>query len=90
MSDIENNDEAASYQITVVNIKYGKELANRHKDRPEIVSLDVPAALVKMKNKGNEDKFRDAVEAFACNTITRKFGAEVGFCQVYLPLEEDL
>ena len=91
MSEIEINSETVpeaenGYQITVVNIKYGKTFSKRVKDRPEMVTLDVPDALLKMREKDNE-KFLDSVEAFAYNTVTRKYGSEVSYCQVYLPLE---
>jgi hypothetical protein len=91
MSEIEINSETVpetenGYQITVVNIKYGKTFSKRVKERPEMVTLDVPDALLKMREKDNE-KFLDSVEAFAYNTVTRKYGSEVSYCQVYLPLE---
>jgi hypothetical protein len=73
------------YQIFVVNIKYGKELNNKHKERPDMVILDIPESIRKIKN---EVKFRDNVESFAYNTITRKYGAEVCNCQVWLPLAD--
>ena len=78
--------EDVGYQITVTNIKYGRELYGKFKERPEMVTLDVPESLLKVKGKDDE-KFRDGVESFAYNTVTRKFGAEVSFCQVWLPLE---
>lgn len=69
------------YQITVVNIKYGKVFNSRNKIRPEMAVLDVPESISKIKDK---EKFEDAVESFAYNTITKKYGAEVNFCQVFL------
>lgn len=91
MSEIEVNSDdkpesGNGYQITVVNIKYGNALSKRIKDRPEMVVLDLPDALLKSRDK-NEEKFLDSVEAFAYNTVSRKYGAEVSYCQVYLPLE---
>ena len=91
MSEIEDNMDAAGeskdgYQITVVNIKYGNEFSKRSKDRPEMVTLDVPEALLKMKDEDGE-KFLELVESFAYNTVTRKYGAEVTHCQIYLPIE---
>jgi hypothetical protein len=91
MSEIEVNSEATSetgdgYQITVVNIKYGNTLSKRIKERPEMVTLDLPEALLKVKGK-DEERFLDSVESFAYNTVTKKYGAEVTYCQVYLPME---
>jgi hypothetical protein len=91
MSEIEVESEVTSetgdgYQITVVNIKYGNPLSKRIKERPDMVTLDVPEALLKVKGKDDE-RFLDSIEAFAYNTVTKKYGAEVTYCQVYLPLE---
>jgi len=88
MSDREVYEtEDVGYQVTVTNIKYGRKFYTaRGKERPEMVTLDVPESLLKVKDKDDE-KFRDGVESFAYNTVTRKFGAEVSFCQVWLPLE---
>ena len=92
MSEIEVNDvnEAnGGYQIMVVNIKYGKVLSNKVRERPSVVTLDVPEAILKSRNKGDEQRFLDAVETFAYNTVTRKYGAEVNYCRVCLPLEDE-
>ena len=88
MTDTENICDEASYQITVANIKYGRSFSNKFRDRPEIVTLDVPESILKLKTKGDETKFKDAVESFAYNTVSRKFAAEVSRCQVWLPLED--
>lgn len=89
MSEIETNEENVGYQINVVNIKYGKQLTNSKNEKPDMVTLDVPEALLKIKNKGDEQKFLDYVETFAYNTVSRKYGAEVNSCQVWLPLENE-
>jgi len=70
------------YQITVVNIKYGNVFNSKIKNRPDMTILDVPENIYKIKD---EEKLRDAIESFAYNTITRKYGAEVSFCQSFLP-----
>lgn len=92
MSEIEVNDvneENDGYQIMVVNIKYGKVLSNKVKERPSMVTLDVPEAILKIRNRGDEQRFLDSVETFAYNTVMRKYGAEVNYCQVWLPLENE-
>lgn len=73
------------YQIIVVNISY-KKTPGFAKERPATVTLDVPEGILKCKS--NKEKFYDSVEQFAYNTITKKYGAEVNRCQVWLPLEE--
>lgn len=85
---IEQVEMTDGYQIQVVNIKYGRELntSKKIKEKPEMVVLDVPEEILKNKNKGQ--KFLDMIESFAYNTVTRKYGAEVHICQVYLPLDD--
>jgi len=73
------------YQITVVNIKYGDEFRRYRGDRPDSMVLDLPKNILELE--GQKDKFYDSIESFACNTITRTFGAYVTFLQVYLPLD---
>ena len=85
MSENESNEENPQNQIMVVNIKYGRFLTTKIKERPEMVTLDLPESLVKIRNK--TEKFLDGVESFAYNIITRKYGAEVCNCQVFLPLD---
>lgn len=76
----ENNE----YQVIVVNTKYGRILNEKIKDRPEMSILDIPEGIMKTKNKKNV--FEDNVESFVYNTLTKKYGAEVSHCQIYLPL----
>lgn len=72
------------YQIMVVNIKYGGRIINpRIRERPDMVVLDVPKGILDTMN--DEQKFKDNVETFAYKTITAKYGAEVTYCQVFLP-----
>lgn len=76
----ENNE----YQVIVVNTKYGRILNEKINDRPEMSILDIPEGIMKTKNKKNV--FEDNVESFVYNTLTKKYGAEVSHCQIYLPL----
>lgn len=87
--DANSSNETVGYQINVVNIKYGVSFLPRNRNRPDSATLDLPEAILKMKDKeGGWQKFVDTVESFAYNTLTRKYGAEVSFCQVFLPLED--
>lgn len=74
------------YQIIVVNIKYGDQFRPYKGTRPQSMVLDVPKDILGLM--WDKEKFRDCVEAFAYNTVTRSFGAYVSSCQVYLPLED--
>jgi hypothetical protein len=80
-----NEDIKESYQVLVVNITYGNELSNKIKDRPEMTVLDIPESI--LKNKKDETKFKDSIESFVYNTLTRKYGAEVCSCQIWLPFD---
>ena len=75
-----------SYQIIVVNIKYGDAFRSYHGDRPESITLDLPKSIVETER--DRDTFDDLVEAFAYNTISRMAGAYVSSCQVFLPLDD--
>ena len=76
--------EDNGYQVIVVNTKYGRILNEKIKDRPEMSVLDIPEGILKTKNKSGI--FEDNVESFVYNTLTKKYGAEVSHCQIYLPL----
>ena len=78
--------ESDNNQIIVVNIKY-KEPHNKKWDHPTSITLELPEGI--LKQKSNESEFFDMVEQFAYNTIYRKFGVEVNYCQVWLPLESE-
>lgn len=49
-----------------------------------MATLDVPEGILKTMN--DTKKFMENIESFAYNTLTKKYGAEVSYCQVYLPL----
>lgn len=85
--------ENESYQILVCNIKYGTKVHNgaskkiAQSDLPEQISFDVPASVLSQANK-NKDSFNDIIEQFTCNLLYKKFGREVYFYQIWLPLED--
>lgn len=81
---MQNNTNENGYQVIIVNTKYGKILNEKIKDRPEMSVLDIPEGILRTINKKNV--FEDNVESFVYNTLTKKYGAEVSHCQIYLPL----
>lgn len=88
MSNIDEMMDAQDergYQVVVVNIKYGKVHNPKIKERPDMTVLDIPEGI--LRTIKNEEKFKDNIESFAYNTITRKYGAEVSYCQVWLPMD---
>lgn len=82
--NVNDQSKADGYQIFVVNIKYGNDFGRRSREKPGMATLDVPEGI--MKTMHDAQKFMDNVESFAYNTLTRKYGAEVTHCQIFLPL----
>ena len=80
------NTEVPDNQIQVVNIKYTKTDKTRQSTIiPDILSFEIPEGLLKVKS--NTEKFISELETFVYNSISRKYGVEVNFCQIFLPLE---
>lgn len=81
-----NIDDNHGYQILISNIKFGGKVLNSNiKDLPSDAVLDVPEGI--LRTQTDKKKFEDAVESFAYNTLSRKYGKEVSYCQVWLPLD---
>lgn len=71
-------------QAIITNIKYGGKVLNEKiKERPDFAVLDIPEGI--WKTIDNKKKFEDNVESLCYNTLTRKYGKEVTFCQIWLP-----
>lgn len=86
IEEIPNTD---SYQILVCNIHWDTLTAARKtviSELPSQLALDVPENVLNQAKKKSND-FNDVIEQFAYNLLTRKFGCEVCYCQVWLPLE---
>lgn len=86
-------NESKPYQVLVCNIKYGTNVYNgaakkiAQADLPEQMSFDIPATVLSQARK-NKDSFNDIIEQFVNNLLYRKFGREVNFCQIWLPIED--
>lgn len=66
--------------------KEAKIKLEKDKDYLRNTTLEVPEKILKLQEK-DYNIFKDAVETFVYNTITRRFRAEVVFAQVWLPFE---
>lgn len=81
---VENNG------LVIANIKWWSShiLNNKSKNKelPTIFSVDIPQNIRLLKDTDNQ-QYLDAIESFVYNFLTRKFGVEVSFCQIYLPLD---
>ena len=84
-ADIENG-------IIITNIKWwkGHEIKNKvnYYDLPESYQISIPNNMLDLY-KNNYNVFKDEIETFVYNFLTRKFGIEVSFCQVWLPIEKN-
>lgn len=74
-------------EVIVTNIHYfphdisGKPTAKRN-DLPESFVLDLPERILEFKDK-DEEKYKDLMETFCYNTISKKFQAQIANCQVW-------
>jgi len=86
------DNENKPYQILVCNIKYGTKVHNgaakkiTQADLPDQMTLDVPSTVLQQAEK-NKENFNDIIEQFTCNLLYKKFGRDVNFCQIWLPIE---
>ena len=84
-------EETDKYQVVVCNISWSSRTrtiqAKREfrSDLPTQMSLDIPKQVLDQANK-NKDSFNDIIEQFCYNILTKKFGREVAYCQIWLPL----
>lgn len=85
---MENLETTDNNKLVVTNIKYNINniIHNgcKTKDRPDTMEIDIPNTL--REYNYNDVKFRDYIESFVYNFISRKFGIEVSFCQIWLPM----
>lgn len=95
MIEVSAEEEIPHNVIFVTNIAFAKKprltkeakiKLEKDKDYLRNTTLEVPEKIMILKEK-NYDLFKDAVESFAYNTITRRFRSEVVSAQVWLPLE---
>ena len=90
MQDIESNDN--SNQILITNITWNKNAIHSHSKQedglPTQFALDLPENVVNQANKKGNN-YKDVVESFAYNFLTRKFDHEVWSCSIWLPLESN-
>ena len=76
--------ETEGYVAIAVNIKYGNIKNEKIKTRPDIAYVEIPEGKLKCKD---EEKRNDLIESYVYDYITKKYGAEVNYCQVYLPID---
>lgn len=80
--------------ILITNIKWHMEhqLSNygkgKQKELPTMVTVTVPETIRTQEEK-DYAMFKDNVETFAYNFLTKKYGVEVSFCQIWLYLNEN-
>ena len=90
---IDDNTQNDKYQIIITGLSW-KENSTRSyvskKDNEELptqFTLDLPENVLAQANK-KENNFKDIIETFVYNFLTRKFSHEVYSCSIWLPLEK--
>lgn len=81
-----------NYQVLVTQITWNKNTIKGFSKKspvdqlPDQCSVDLPKQLA---NQEKQPNFKDNVETFIYNMLTRRYGHEVYSCQIWLPLEEE-
>ena len=90
---IDENIQDDKYQIIITGISWKADSIRQYmskKDNEELptqFTLDLPENVLNQANKP-ENVFKDVIETFVYNFLTRKFGHEVYSCSIWLPLEK--
>ena len=87
-----NPEELEGYQVIVTNITWSKDTVGKFRSKkdftdrlPDQMSFNLPDSLAK---KDGKEGFKDEVETFTYNFLTKRFNHEVYSCQIWLPCEE--
>lgn len=89
---MQDNEQSAPYQVLVTEITWNKKQIKGYQkpqaydQLPSQFNVDLPKQLSAQEKRPS---FKDNVESFVYNLLTRKFGHEVYSCQIWLPLEEE-
>lgn len=89
---MQENEQSALYQVLVTEITWNEKHIKGYQKRqssdqlPNQFNVDLPKQLAAQQKL---PAFKDNVESFVYNLLTRKFGHEVYSCQIWLPLEEE-
>lgn len=87
---MKDNEQSEPYQVLVTEITWNENNIKGYQKQtydplPSQFNIDLPKQLAAQEKL---QSFKDNVEAFVYNLLTRKFGHEVYSCQIWLPLEE--
>lgn len=93
------DDENEGYQILITNISWnpsessqsyqGQHKKHEQEDLPAQFTLNVPENVLNQANK-KKNVFEDVIESYVYNFLTHKFKHEVYFCQIWLPLADEV
>ena len=88
----EKNQYANGYQVLITNIVWNKDTTGQYHIKydkydklPKQFTLDLPESVF---NQAKKNVFKDVIESFVYNFLTRKYNHEVNNCQIWLPLEK--
>lgn len=90
---MEETTEDSRYQVICANIcwsnksKSGQVKKDNRAELPNQMSIDIPNAVLVQADK-KQNNFNDIIETFCYNLLTKKYGREVTYCQIWLPLED--
>lgn len=90
--EAESNEQEVQNTIIATNIKWHKPNSLSHimqssSKLPEEFTLGIPSHLLPIKdNKQKYQQFKDEIEQFVYNFLTKKFDTQCTFCQIWLPL----
>ena len=94
---MENRTQEENSTIYITNITWHTKqnviaaLSYKQGDLPAEYSLSIPGYLADLrlaKDIESQAKFKDEIETFVYNFLTKKFGVECSSCQIFLPLDD--
>ena len=88
---MEITTEIQSNTLIITNLKWNKIQTYsfgfnkdiKHSDLPETTMIEIPNNFAAIN--APEEQFKDAIESFVYNLLSKKYGYEVNNCQIWLP-----
>lgn len=90
---MQNNDENSRFQVYITNMKWGRDTTGvgfkskyaSKRNLPESMTFDVPDSIT--AKSVSDAQLNDDIETYTYNTLSRKYGKELEFAQLWLPLK---
>lgn len=89
---MQNNEENSRFQIYITNMKWGRDTFGAgfkskyasKRNLPDSMAFDVPESIT--SKSMSDTQLKNDVETYTYNTLSRKYGKELEFAQLWLPL----